>query len=73
MGKPLASSAQRDMIERSRAESFVDRSAALGFPPPVRPEIGPSAPAYFQRKHANGPPGRFFPLHLTQHFPERSR
>jgi hypothetical protein len=71
MSKPSQSPAQADMVERSRKESFLDHTAALGFPPPVRPDFGPSAPAYFQRKHANGPAGRFFPLHLTQHFQER--
>jgi hypothetical protein len=72
MGKPIASSAQTDMIERSRRESFLDRAAPLGYPPPTRIEAGVSAQSYYRAKMARGEYGRFW-FHHVQHFPRESR
>jgi hypothetical protein len=65
------SDAQREMIAQCKAESCLDRRIPLGIPPAARPEFGPPAAEYFQRKHRTAGPGQFYGLHIvgtTQRF-----
>jgi hypothetical protein len=68
MGNITKAPTQREMITQSRAESYLDRSAPLAFPPAVRPEIGPSVGEYFRAKAARGERARFW-LHQTARTP----
>jgi hypothetical protein len=64
--KQIISEGQRATLERFRAECYLDKNVPLAIPTMPRPEIGESAHLYYERKHAIGPPGRFYPLHKTK-------
>jgi hypothetical protein len=59
------SEAQRDLIARFRAESFLDRRFPIGLPSVARPEFGETVIAYFKRKHETVGAGRFYGLHVV--------
>jgi hypothetical protein len=66
MTKPVTSDGQRAMLERLRAECYLNKNVPLGFPVAVRPEEGRDVDAYYRHKHATIGPGRFYPLHATK-------
>lgn len=58
---------QRRAVERFRAESCLDATVPLGIPMWPRADFGfPLTTTYFQRKHARGEYGRYYPLHWIQ-------
>lgn len=66
MANKIQSAAQRDVIEKCRADSCLNRDIEIGATVPGHPEFGETVSAYYYRKHhgPNGPgPGRFYPLH----------
>jgi hypothetical protein len=59
------SEAQRDLIVRFRADSFLDRRFPIGLPSVARPESGVAVTDYYTRKHATTGPGRFYGLQIV--------
>jgi hypothetical protein len=55
--------AQADFVAQCRRDSCLDHAMPLGTWPAPRPEVGPSALAYFEAKHRRGEFGRFYPVH----------
>ena len=65
----MSDSEQKKAIERNLAESCLDRLVPLGFPQMQSynwVQVGIPAGEYYQRKHAAGQFGRFWPLHICQ-------
>lgn len=61
--------AQSRMVEVSRAESFLDRSVPLGYPPIQTwgwVEAGVTIGEYYRSKHQGGRFGKFYGLHVCQ-------
>lgn len=59
------STAQREIVEKERRESCLDRSIRLGFPPEqYRTEFGPTIRQYYQAKFKRGVQPSFW-LHHT--------
>lgn len=56
------SEAQRDLIARNRADSFLDRRFHIGLPTVARPESGVAVADYYKRKHATIGPGKYYGL-----------
>jgi hypothetical protein len=61
--RPSGRESQRQLVQRLRRESVLDRSLPLGMSSFGRPEIGPTPAAYYREKHLRGERGAFYPLH----------
>ncbi len=70
----LRDNTNRDEARKMRETSCLDHNIPLAEPTfGARPEFGPSIVSYYNRKHARGEFGKYFPLHLMAAYVPRDR